>query len=204
MTISGWRCDPPGVHGALQAHLRVLGHQFAERRQAGRAAAAWNSRWPICSWISSQVFRSSSNIDWFCSTPTLMFFVGAVVMMNATIVGGSGIVLQPLVQPVQRLDEQVHPLVAILVAAAGEEIERAVQVERVAGEEMPHHEFVDPLLVLPMQVLELVRRGEALDVQAVGQDRIRLCGRAVSRLRRAVTSLTVVKTVDACAAAFSI
>ena len=67
-------------------------------------------------------------------------------------------------QPRQRLDEQVHPLVAVLVAAGREHVDRAVQVERVAGEEVPHHELVDALLVASVQVLELVQRGEFLDV----------------------------------------
>ena len=81
-----------------------------------------------------------------------------------------------------RFDEQVHPLVAVFVAAAGEEVERVVQIERVAGEEMPHDEFVDRLLVLAVQVLEFVQGGEALDVQPVGQDHIGLAAQQFLRL----------------------
>ena len=59
-----------------------------------------------------------------------------------------------------------------------------VEVERVAGEEMPHHELVDPLLVLAVQVLEFVRRGEPLDVQPVGQDHIGLAAEQFLRFER--------------------
>ena len=38
-----------------------------------------------------QVLRKSSNIEWFCSTLTLKLRVWALVMMNAMIVGRSGI-----------------------------------------------------------------------------------------------------------------
>ena len=139
---------------------------------------------PICSAISSQVCRRSSNIDWFCSTWTLTFFTAALVMMKATTVGALTTSLRRWLRRCQRLDEHVHSLVAIFVAAAGEQIERVVQIERVAGEEVPHHEFVDALLVLLVQILEFVRGGEALDVQAVGQDRVGDAARATGRLRR--------------------
>ena len=71
---------------------------------------------------------------------------------------------QPMIQPRQCFDGHVHALVAVLVAPGSEEVERLVEVEAVAGEEMPHREFVDALLVHPVQVLELVQRGEPLNV----------------------------------------
>ena len=64
--------------------------------------------------------------------------------------------------------------------AAGEEVDRAVEVEGVAGEEVRGDEVVDALLVDRVQVLELVRGREPLDVQPVGQDEI---GRASCRER---------------------
>ena len=66
----------------------------------------------------------------------------------------------------------VEPLVAVLVPPGREHVERTVEVERIAREEVPHHELVNPLLALAVQHLKLVRGGEAFDVQAIRQERI--------------------------------
>ena len=87
--------------------------------------------------------------------------------------GAVGYIAQPLVQPPHRFDEQVHALVAILITAAGHKINRVFQIEVVTGEKMPHHELVNLFLVLSMQILKFVQGGEALDVQAVGEDDFR-------------------------------
>ncbi len=103
-----------------------------------------------------------------------MLRVAALVTMKATTVGPSFEPRSRWSQASESFDEQVHPLVAIFVAPAGEEVDGFVEVEAVGGEEMPHHEFVDGFLVLPVKVLEFVQRGEALDVQAVGENQVGL------------------------------
>ena len=69
-------------------------------------------------------------------------------------------------------DEEIHSLVEIFVSARGEKIERAVEIETVAREEMPHYKFVNALLVLPMQMLKFVHGLETLNVQPIGQNRV--------------------------------
>jgi hypothetical protein len=82
----------------------------------------------------------------------------------------------------------------------GEEVERVVQVERVAGEEVPHHELVDALLVLRCRFWNSCNAANFWMFRPFG--RIASGRRPSSRSASyAVTSDTVVNTVDACAAA---
>lgn len=61
-----------------------------------------------------------------------------------------------MVEPGERLDEDVGALVAELVPAGREEVERVVQVEVEVTVEVAAHEVVDLVLGLRVQVL----RGE--------------------------------------------
>ena len=79
---------------------------------------------------------------------------------------------QPLVQRCIASMKRSKALVAVFVSAAGDKVEGFVQVEGVAGEKMPHREFVNSLLVGLVHVLKFMQRAEALDVQTIGHDRV--------------------------------
>ena len=83
---------------------------------------------------------------------------------------------------IERLDEYVHSLVEILVSTARKEVERSIEVERIAWEEVPHRELVDPLLVFKVEVLELVQCGELMGVQSVWKNEVWLATKEVLRL----------------------
>jgi hypothetical protein len=79
-----------------------------------------------------------------------------------------------MVEAGQRLNEHVDTFIAVLVTTSGEEVKSLVGVEVVVAIEVTTNEVVDALLVDLMQVLELVSCRELLDVQAVGQNTVRL------------------------------
>ena len=78
-----------------------------------------------------------------------------------------------MVEAGQGFEGQVEALIMVLVAAGSEEVQRLIQVEGVGLEEVSHHEFVNFGLVLLVQVLEFVQRHKPLDVEPVGQHRVR-------------------------------
>ncbi len=82
--------------------------------------------------------------------------------------------LEAVIQPRQGLNEHVHAFVPVLVSPGGEEIQRVLGLEIDVAVEMTAHEIMNLLLVLLMQVLELVHGREFLDVEAIGDDAIRL------------------------------
>ena len=96
---------------------------------------------------------------------------------------GAGL-LEAVVQPRERLDEHVDPLVPVLVPAGGEEVERVLGLEVDVAVEVAAHEVVDLLLLLLVQVLELVRRRELDDVETVGQHAVGLALQQVLALVR--------------------
>jgi len=69
----------------------------------------------------------------------------------------------------ERLDEHVEALVAVLVPAGGEHVERVVEVKVEVTVEVTSHELVDLLLGHGVHVLELVHGRELVDVEAVGR-----------------------------------
>ena len=79
---------------------------------------------------------------------------------------------EPVGEAGKRFDEQVHALVAELVATGDEEVEGFFKVEVVRGEKVTGDKLVDGFLVMFVEILEFVQGGELLDVQAVGGDDI--------------------------------
>ena len=122
-----------------------------------------------------------------------------------------------MVQSRHALDEHVHAFVAELVPAGREHVKGVLKIKIVMSVEMTADKVIDLLLGLQMQILELVDRGEFLDVQPVRQDTVRLAleqmltlerrdvrhGREnVGRMRR--SSLNAVPVVDASLAGLGI
>lgn len=81
---------------------------------------------------------------------------------------------QEVVQPGERLNEDVRALVAELVSAGDEEVQGFVQVEVEMPVEVTAHELVQLLLRHGVEVLELVQRRELLDIQPIRRDEVRL------------------------------
>merc|ERR1719234_2969719 len=80
--------------------------------------------------------------------------------------------LQHVVQPCQRLNEDVRSLVCELVPAGGEEIEGAIKVEVEMSVEMSSYKLIDLFLARRVQVLELVQI--SFHIETVGGDQVRL------------------------------
>ena len=89
--------------------------------------------------------------------------------------GGLGAArLEPVVQAGERLDKHVDALVAVFVAAGGEEVEGVVEIEVVVAVEVAAREIVDLFLGLGVQVLELVHGRELDHVEAVREHAVGL------------------------------
>jgi hypothetical protein len=78
------------------------------------------------------------------------------------------------VQPRHGLEAQVEALVAGLETARGEKVEGAVEIERLAREEVAHRELVDRFLVLGVDGLEVGAQVVAVDVDPVGREEVGL------------------------------
>lgn len=79
-----------------------------------------------------------------------------------------------MIQPSQRLDEDVGALVAELVPPSDEEVQSLLEVEVEMPVEVAARELVNLLLRHGMKILELVERRELLHVQSVGCDDVGL------------------------------
>lgn len=82
--------------------------------------------------------------------------------------------LETVVETGQRLDKHVDTLVSELVTAGSEEVEGVINVEIVVTVEVSSYKVMDLFLGLLMEVLEFVDSGEFGNVEAIGQDTIRL------------------------------
>src|SRR5262245_11360453 len=94
------------------------------------------------------------------------------------------ILFEPLVQPVEGFDKYIHTLVAVLVAPAGEYIEGAVEIERVARKKVTHYEFVNALLVFKVQILKFMQSGESVGIQSVRNEKVRFTSEEMPGLLR--------------------
>ena len=88
--------------------------------------------------------------------------------------------LQHVVQPCQRLDEDVRALVGELVPSRCEQVQGTIKVEVKVAVEVPSNKLVDLLLAGGVQVLELMQI--SLHVEAVRSDQVRLPAHQVGRL----------------------
>jgi len=89
-----------------------------------------------------------------------------------------------VVQPCERLDEHVDALVAIFVAASGEEVQGVGRIEVIMTVEVAADEVVYLLLGLLVKVLEFMGSCEFGDVHAVGENTIRWPSQQVLALIR--------------------
>lgn len=90
--------------------------------------------------------------------------------------------LEPVIESCQGLDEHVDTFIPVLVSASSEDVERVVGLKVVVTVEMTSNEVVDLLLGLLMKVLELVNGRKLGDVEAVGQNTVRLSLQQMLRL----------------------
>lgn len=77
-----------------------------------------------------------------------------------------------MIEPRQRLDEDISPFVAKLVSSGSEEIQRFLKIKVEMAVEVAADELVNLFFALGMQVLELVQVPRY--VQSVGSDDVRL------------------------------
>lgn len=84
------------------------------------------------------------------------------------------LVFQQVIEAGQRFDEHVGALVAELVAAGDEQVQRFVQIEIEVAVEVAAHKLVDLLLGHGVQILELVNGRKLLHIQPVRRDDVGL------------------------------
>lgn len=89
-----------------------------------------------------------------------------------------------MIQTSKRLDEHVDALVSELVATSSEEIERVLGIEVVMTVKVASDEVVDFLLGVLVQILKLMHGRELGNVEAIGQDSVRLALQQVLALER--------------------
>ena len=80
--------------------------------------------------------------------------------------------LQHVVQPCQRLDEDIRALVGELVPSRCEQVQGTIKVEVKVAVEVPSNKLVDLLLAGGVQVLELMQI--SFHVKAIRSDQVRL------------------------------
>ena len=79
-----------------------------------------------------------------------------------------------MIQSCQGLDEHIDTFVSVFISTCSEEVESVVWLKVVVAVEMTSNEVVNLLFRLLVQVLEFVHSRELLDVQAIGQNSVRL------------------------------
>lgn len=77
-----------------------------------------------------------------------------------------------MVETSQRFDKHIDTFVAVLVSSSSEEIQRVLGIKVVLAVEVTSDEVIDLDLRLLMQVLELVRCRELLDIESIGQNTV--------------------------------
>jgi len=131
----------PGVHAALEADDGLLGHQVAAFGQAPAADVVQQGLAHFVGDLVADVFKfiehglGLEHID-------VDRLVGRLGDDERHDGDGDVAGAQPVVESRQGFDEQVVALVGVFVAAAGKQVNGAVEVEAVAGKKVPGDKLV--------------------------------------------------------------